>query len=480
MKAKAAVLFEVGKRLELCDVEVQPPQAGEVLIRMAAGGVCHSDLHVMTGHLTASLPAILGHEGAGVVAEVGPGVSGLRAGDHVIPLWRLSCGVCELCTDGRPALCAAGTQIRMTGRLLDGTTRFALAGQEIKHFAGVSSFAEYTVVPEKAVLKVPDDLPLDRAALLGCAVITGVGAVFNAARVRPGSSVVVFGTGGVGLNVVQGAALAGAERIIAVDVLDRKLELARRFGATHGVDASQGSQAQTLANAYLAIEADLEIVPAVNKIDLPQSRPDDVAAEVAELVGDSPERVLRLSAKTGAGVAEALDAIVEADEALMEKYLGEGAVSADELSAAVPKALAAGTLVPILCTSAKKDIGIAELPIGPAATDVRIFRFRCVCVLPAGHRLAPDDAAFLVGEDDELERVSRGDIRLVQQLSDLRKQLRTVRAEYKVVKNRLARLAGAGTIVVDNHDEIALVESEAAARGAAPTRSGRRIAVPRM
>jgi NDMA-dependent alcohol dehydrogenase len=241
MKATAAVLFETGKRLELVDVDVQAPQAGEVLIRMAAGGVCHSDLHVMTGHLVASLPAILGHEGAGVVAEVGPGVTSVKPGDHVIPLWRLSCGVCEYCSDGRPALCAEGSQIRMTGRLLDGTTRFSRGGKEIKHFAGVSSFSEYSVVPERAVLRIPDDVPLDRAALLGCAVITGVGAVINAARVRPGSSMVVFGTGGVGLNAVQGGAIAGAEKIIAVDLLDSKLEFARRFGATHTVNASRGN-----------------------------------------------------------------------------------------------------------------------------------------------------------------------------------------------------------------------------------------------
>lgn len=238
MKAKAAVLYEVGKRLQIEEVDVQAPRAGEVLIRMAAGGVCHSDLHVMTGHLIASLPAILGHEGAGVVAEVGPGVSTVRPEDHVILLWRLSCGECEYCTGGRPALCPVGTQIRMTGRLSDGTSRFSLAGREIKHFAGVSSFSQYSVVPEKAVLKIPDDLPLDRAALLGCAVITGVGAAINHARVRAGSTVAVFGTGGVGLNVVQGAALAGAEKIIAVDLIEGKLTYARQFGATHTVNAS--------------------------------------------------------------------------------------------------------------------------------------------------------------------------------------------------------------------------------------------------
>jgi NDMA-dependent alcohol dehydrogenase len=240
MKAKAAVLFEVGKRLEIHEVEVERPQAGEVLIRMAAGGVCHSDLHVMTGHLAATLPAILGHEGAGVVADVGAGVTSVKPGDHVIPLWRLSCGQCEYCSDGRPALCNAGMQIRSTGRLLDGTSRFRLGGQELRHFAGASTFSEYTVVPEGSVLKIPNDLPLDRAALLGCAVITGVGAVINCAKVRPGSSVAVFGAGGVGLNVVQGAALAGAAQIIAVDLVERKLEFARQFGATHTVNARGG------------------------------------------------------------------------------------------------------------------------------------------------------------------------------------------------------------------------------------------------
>ena len=174
------------------------------------------------------------------MADVGAGVTSVKAGDHVLPLWRLSCGECEPCTGSRPALCAAGSQVRMTGRLLDGTTRFSLDGQEVRHFAGVSSFSEYSVVPEKAVLKIPHDLPLDRAALIGCAVITGVGAVINCAQVRPGSSVAVFGTGGVGLNVVQGASLAGAERIVAVDLLDRKLEFARQFGATDVINASAG------------------------------------------------------------------------------------------------------------------------------------------------------------------------------------------------------------------------------------------------
>ena len=238
MKSKAAILFEVGQRLDIREVDVAKPRAGEVLVRMAVGGICHSDLHVMTGHLSAPIPSILGHEGAGTVVEVGSGVTSVRPGDNVIPLWRLSCGECEYCTAARPALCAVGLKIRSTGRLLDGSSRFSLNGSEIKHFLGVSTFSEYTVILEKALVKVPKDIPLQQAALLGCAVITGIGAVTNAARVKPGSQVAVFGSGGVGLNVIQGAALAGAEKIIAVDLLDNKLEMARQFGATHTVNAS--------------------------------------------------------------------------------------------------------------------------------------------------------------------------------------------------------------------------------------------------
>lgn len=241
MKARAAVLFEAGQKLSIERVDVPDPRAGEVLVHMAAGGVCHSDLHVMKGDLSAPLPAILGHEGSGVVAAVGPGVQDVQVGDHVIPLWRLSCGECEWCTGGRPALCNAGVEIRKSGTLPGGGTGFSLNGKEIKRFGGVSTFSEYSVIPEKAVLKIPKEFPLDTAALLGCAVITGFGAVVNAAQVRPGSLVAVFGAGGVGLNVIQTAALAGAGMIVAVDLRDNKLELARQFGATHLVNASQGN-----------------------------------------------------------------------------------------------------------------------------------------------------------------------------------------------------------------------------------------------
>lgn len=244
MKARAAVLFEGERKLSIEQVDVADPRAGEVLVHMAAGGVCHSDLHVMKGDLSAPLPAILGHEGSGVVAAVGPGVKDVQVGDHVLPLWRLGCGECEYCTAGRPALCTAGIEIRRTGSLPGGGTGFRLNGKEIKRFGGVSTFSEYSVIPEKAVLKIPSDLPLDRAALLGCAVITGFGAVVNAARVRTGSLVAVFGAGGVGLNVIQTAALAGAGMIIAVDIKDKKLEYARQFGATHTVNGAQGNSVE--------------------------------------------------------------------------------------------------------------------------------------------------------------------------------------------------------------------------------------------
>ena len=246
MKARGAVLFEPGKPLEICDVDVAPPRAGEALVRMAAAGVCHTDLHVMQGKFAAPLPAVLGHEGSGVVAEVGPGVTSLRPGDRVVPLWRLSCGQCEYCRRGKPALCPEGTRLRNTGRLPDGTSRLSCRGRELFHYAGVSTFCEYSVIPEGALLKLEQDVPLDRAALLGCAVVTGVGAVTQAARVQPGDSVAVFGAGGVGLNVIQGAASAGAATVVAVDLHKSKLELARRLGATHVIDASSEDPTQAV------------------------------------------------------------------------------------------------------------------------------------------------------------------------------------------------------------------------------------------
>lgn len=240
-RALAAVLYEAGKPLVLEEVEVQSPQAGEVTVRMKAAGVCHSDLHVMKGDLPMPSPIILGHEGAGIVEEVGPGVTSVQAGDSVIPIWRASCGRCDYCMNGKPALCDMGTAMRFTGLMPDGLTRFTNArGDSIRHYAGVSTFASISTMPEAAVVKIDSDFPLWKAALIGCGVITGVGAVVHAAGVRPGSTVAVFGCGGIGLNILQGARMVSARRIIAVDALASKESHARQFGATDFVDASAG------------------------------------------------------------------------------------------------------------------------------------------------------------------------------------------------------------------------------------------------
>lgn len=240
MEAKAAVLYEPGTPLKFESVTVLPPGPGEVQIRMHAAGVCHSDLHVMKGDQPMKMPIILGHEGSGVVEAVGAGVESVEEGDHVIPIWRMSCGTCEYCLGGRPALCDVGTALRFTGRMPDGKTRFQTAGgQEILHYAGVSTFSELSTMPEGAVVKIPKDFPLEFAALIGCGVITGFGAVFEAGDVSAGDTVAVFGCGGIGLNIVQSAKIAGAVKIIAIDTVPSKLEYAKQMGATDVIDASE-------------------------------------------------------------------------------------------------------------------------------------------------------------------------------------------------------------------------------------------------
>lgn len=227
---KAAVLREVGKPMQVEDVTLAEPEAGQVLVRTAAAGVCHSDLHFLDASWPIRTPAILGHEAAGVIERIGPGVTYVEPGDHVVLLFVAFCGICRFCTTGRPNLCADG---RPRGRTI------RIGDEEIAPFLGMSGFAEYMMVPESGIVKIRKDMPLDRAALVGCGVMTGVGAAINTARVAPGSSCAVIGTGGVGLNVIQGCALAGAERIIAIDVRENKLAMARKFGATHTIDASQ-------------------------------------------------------------------------------------------------------------------------------------------------------------------------------------------------------------------------------------------------
>jgi Zn-dependent alcohol dehydrogenase len=225
---RAALLREVGRPLEVVEAQLAPPGTGEVRVRLAASGVCHSDLSVVDGTLPLGVPIVPGHEGSGVVAEVGPGVGGVEVGDHVVLSWVAQCGACWFCAHGQPHLCRSSA---------GAPTHLTVDGEPVLQMTGLGTFATETVVPATAVVRIPRDVPLVPAALVGCAVLTGVGAAANTARIGPGDSVAVVGCGGVGLNVVQGARLRGAGTVIAVDRLPAKLELARTFGATHVVDA---------------------------------------------------------------------------------------------------------------------------------------------------------------------------------------------------------------------------------------------------
>lgn len=245
-RVRAAICFEVGQPVRVEDVTLDPPQADEVQVRIAAAGVCHSDYSVVTGLMQTRLPCVLGHEGSGVVEEVGPGVEHLRPGDRVVLSWVAQCGRCFYCQSGQPHLCALGGKINQSFRMPDGSTRLHRNGQELQAFSALGALAERVVAPARAVVKMPDDAPLQTVALLGCAVMTGFGAVMNTAQVTPGSSVAVFGVGGVGLNVVQAAAMAGAEVVVAVDMSPARLDLARTLGATHTVDASTQEAAAAL------------------------------------------------------------------------------------------------------------------------------------------------------------------------------------------------------------------------------------------
>jgi Zn-dependent alcohol dehydrogenase len=241
---RAAVLREIGAPLQLEDVELDEPKAREVLVRIEAAGVCHSDLHYMVGDLKAKLPLVVGHEGAGVVEAVGPEVGGrVSIGDRVALLWRPRCGECEGCVAGNPVLCRFGRVLATTNGLMDGTTRLHQGEQRIHHLMGVSCFAERVVVSETSVLPLPDGVPAEIAAISACAVITGVGALLNAVQGVTGQPLAIIGTGGVGLAAVMGAALIGAHPVIAIDIDPAKLELAQRVGATHIVNAGEGEVA---------------------------------------------------------------------------------------------------------------------------------------------------------------------------------------------------------------------------------------------
>ena len=223
----------------MTDVELSGPGPGEVLVRIAAAGICHSDLSAVTGDRPRRLPAVAGHEAAGVVEEVGPGVTTFAPGDHVVMVFVASCGACALCLGGRPNLCQSSWQARAEGTLQTGTRHLSQAGEPLHHWSGVSAFAQYAVVTPQSLVQVDKDIPLDIAAIFGCAVVTGVGAVMNTAKLTPASSAAVVGLGGVGLSAMLGALASGARSVAAIDISPGKLELARTLGATHAYDARE-------------------------------------------------------------------------------------------------------------------------------------------------------------------------------------------------------------------------------------------------
>ena len=240
MKTRAAVAFQAGKPLSIEEVDLEGPKEGEVLVEIKATGICHTDEFTLSGaDPEGAFPAILGHEGAGVVVDVGPGVKSLKKGDHVIPLYTPECRECDYCLNPKTNLCQAIRTTQGAGVMPDGTSRFSLNGEKILHYMGTSTFANHTVLPEIALAKVREDAPFDKICYIGCGVTTGIGAVINTAKVEPGSNVVVFGLGGIGLNVIQGAKLVGANMIVGVDLNPAKKEMAEKFGMTHFVNPKE-------------------------------------------------------------------------------------------------------------------------------------------------------------------------------------------------------------------------------------------------
>jgi S-(hydroxymethyl)glutathione dehydrogenase/alcohol dehydrogenase len=240
METRAAVAHAAGKPLTIETIQLEGPRAGEVLIEVKATGICHTDAYTLSGADPEGIfPSVLGHEGAGVVVELGPDVKSLSVGDHVIPLYVPECRNCEYCTSGKTNLCQAIRLTQGKGLMPDGSSRFSVGGDELFHYMGTSTFSQYTVVPEIAVAKIRPDAPFDKVCYIGCGVTTGIGAVINTAKVEPGSNVVVFGLGGIGLNVIQGCRLAGADKIVGVDINPARKELGEKFGMTHFVNPTE-------------------------------------------------------------------------------------------------------------------------------------------------------------------------------------------------------------------------------------------------
>ncbi len=240
MKVRAAIAVKAGAKLEVDEVDLEGPRHGEVLVQIKATGICHTDEYTLSGADAEGLfPSILGHEGAGIVVDVGPGVTSLKKGDHVIPLYTPECRVCKSCLSRKTNLCTSIRATQGRGVMPDGSSRFSRNGQMLHHYMGCSTFANYTVLPEIALAKIREDAPFEKVCYIGCGVTTGIGAVINTAKVEPGANVVVFGLGGIGLNVVQGAKMVGADKIIGIDLNPARESLARKFGMTHFVNPKE-------------------------------------------------------------------------------------------------------------------------------------------------------------------------------------------------------------------------------------------------
>ncbi|MDI3341146.1 MAG: NDMA-dependent alcohol dehydrogenase [Sphaerobacter sp.] len=260
MKTRAAVLYGPNQRFQIEEIELDEPKAGEVLVHLAATGLCHSDWHLVTGDLPVNYPIVAGHEGAGVVEQVGPGVTEVKPGDHVILTFIPSCGRCRWCSSGLTMLCDLGANI-LQGQQLDSTYRMHTQnGQDLGQMCLISTFSEWTVCPVASVVPIPHDLPLDKVCLVGCGVPTGFGAAVNRADVQPGETVAIFGIGGVGINAVQGAAVKGAAKVIAVDLVDFKLEMAEELGATHTINNSREDPVALIRELTNGVGADKTIV----------------------------------------------------------------------------------------------------------------------------------------------------------------------------------------------------------------------------
>ncbi len=271
MKMKAAVLHATQGRLDIEELDIADPGPGEVRVKIAASGLCHTDWETMHGYQPVNLPAVIGHEGAGVAEAVGSGVSRVEEGDHVACSWSPNCGHCFYCDHGQPILCEVAKAANSSGLLFDGTTRMSLNGQPVHYYSLVSSHAEYNIVPEQAAIPLRPDFPLDRAALLGCAVMTGYGGAVHAGYIEPEHSVIVVGCGAVGLSAVQGARIAGASVIVGVDLNPLKLEWAQKFGATHTVDASKDDPAEVMRSLTQGRGADVAIEAAGQNISIRQT-----------------------------------------------------------------------------------------------------------------------------------------------------------------------------------------------------------------